>query len=72
MSTGNTAKEMCGKLEVTYEGTTKVKKSKIAVLINEYEMFKMKENENIEIMFARFSKIVCKLKSLGMIYPHSL
>ena len=33
---------------------------------------KIEENEDIEIMFYRFSKIVSKLKSLGMIYPHSL
>ncbi|XP_047270378.1 uncharacterized protein LOC124899519 [Capsicum annuum] len=45
ISTCKTAKEMRDKLEVTYEGT-KVKKSKIVVMVN--ELFKMEENENIE------------------------
>ncbi|KAF3670777.1 COP9 signalosome complex subunit 2 [Capsicum annuum] len=67
-----TAKYMWDKLEVTYEGTTKVKKSKIVALANEYELFKIEKNENIETMFAKFRKIICKLKSLGIIYPHRL
>ena len=32
----------------------------------------MVEDENAEIMFSRFSKIVCKLKSLGMVYSNAL
>ena len=54
-------KEMWDKLEVTYEGTTKVKEARISSLVNECELFKMAEDENIEYMFLRCSKIVCKL-----------
>ncbi|XP_016552587.1 uncharacterized protein LOC107852049 [Capsicum annuum] len=72
ISTCVIAKEMWDKLEVTYEGNTKVKKSKFFALVNEYELFKMEKNEDIKTMFDRFSKIVCELKSLGMIYAHNL
>lgn len=72
ISTYETAKEMWDKLEVTYEGTTKVKKAKINALVNEYELLKIEENKCVQSIFARFSKIVCEVKSLGMIYPHSL
>jgi len=63
---------MYDKLEVTYEGTTKVKEAQISSLVNEYELFKMAEDENVETMFSRFSKIVCELKSLGMVYSNGL
>ena len=36
-----TAKEMWDKLEVMYEGTTKLKEAQISLLVNEYELFKM-------------------------------
>ncbi|KAF3632925.1 hypothetical protein FXO37_27273 [Capsicum annuum] len=54
MSTCETTKEIWDKLKVTYERTTKVKKLKFAALINEYELFKMEENENIETVFVIF------------------
>ena len=63
---------MWDKLEVAYEGTTKVKEARISSLINEYELLKMSDNENVESMFSRLSKIVCELKSLGMVYSNSL
>lgn len=51
ISTCKMAKELRDKLEVTYEGTTKVKEAKISALVNEYELFKMEENEGVESMF---------------------
>ena len=68
ISTFETAKEMWDKLEVTYEGTTKLKEAQISSLVNEYELFRMAEDENVESMFLRLSKIVCELKSLAMVY----
>ena len=47
ISTCKTAKEIWDKLKVTYDGTTQVKESKIALLSNQYEMFKMLEKESI-------------------------
>lgn len=63
--------EMWDKLEVTYEGTTNVNEAWIGALVNEYDLYKMWEDENVESMFSRFSKIVCKLKTLGIVYSNS-
>ncbi|GAV83913.1 LOW QUALITY PROTEIN: zf-CCHC domain-containing protein/DUF4219 domain-containing protein/UBN2 domain-containing protein, partial [Cephalotus follicularis] len=57
-----TAKEMWDRLEVTYEGTNQVKDAKINMLVREYEMFSMKENENISGMFVRFTNIINSLQ----------
>ena len=43
----STAKEIWDKLEVTYEGTSRVKESKINLLVTQYEVFKMVESEFI-------------------------
>ncbi|VFR02648.1 unnamed protein product [Cuscuta campestris] len=64
----STAKEMWDKLEVTYEGTNQVREAKIDFLTQEYEMFRMKEDENIDDMFDRFSKIVNDLHALKKTY----
>nr|XP_016453656.1 PREDICTED: uncharacterized protein LOC107777995 [Nicotiana tabacum] len=56
------------KLEVTYEGTNKVKETHINMLVHDYELFQMKEGESIEEMFARFSKMISDLKVFGKPY----
>ncbi|XP_019229327.1 PREDICTED: uncharacterized protein LOC109210381 [Nicotiana attenuata] len=58
ISSCNTAKEMWDKLEVTYEGISKVKETHINMLVHDYELFQMKEGESTEEMFARLSKII--------------
>ncbi|XP_070020879.1 uncharacterized protein LOC142181068 [Nicotiana tabacum] len=58
ISSCDTTKEMWNKLEVTYEGTNKVKETHINKLVHDYELFQMKEGESIEEMFARFNKII--------------
>ncbi|XP_019231958.1 PREDICTED: uncharacterized protein LOC109212740 [Nicotiana attenuata] len=68
ISSCDTAKEMWHKLEVTYEGTSKVKETHINMLVHDYELFSMKEGESIEEMFARFSKIISDLKAFGKPY----
>ena len=72
ISTCKTAKEMWNKLKVNYQGTTKVKEARISSLVNKYELFKMFDDENIEYILLRFSKIVSELKSLGMVYSNAL
>ncbi|XP_060170564.1 uncharacterized protein LOC132601497 [Lycium barbarum] len=62
---------MWDKLEVAYEGTSKVRDTKIDALRHDYEAFMMKDDENIESMFTRFSKIIGELKSLGVTYTNS-
>ncbi|GAV64645.1 UBN2 domain-containing protein [Cephalotus follicularis] len=52
------AKEMWDRLEVTYESTNQVKEAKISMLVQDYEMFTMNENEDIKSMFTRFTNII--------------
>ena len=47
ISTYKMAKEIWDKLKVTHEGTSQVKESKIVLLSNQYEMFKMQANESV-------------------------
>ncbi|XP_075092555.1 uncharacterized protein LOC142172773 [Nicotiana tabacum] len=61
---------MWDKLEVTYEGTNKVKETHINMLVHDYELFSMKEGEPIEEMFARFSKIISDLKAFDNPYTN--
>ncbi|XP_070050169.1 uncharacterized protein [Nicotiana tomentosiformis] len=63
----DTTKEIWDKLEVTY-GTSKVKTTRINMLVHDYELFQMKEGESIEEIFARFSKIISDLKAFGKPY----
>ena len=42
------AKEMWDTLQVTYEGTTDVKRSRINILTHEYELFKMLQYDPIQ------------------------
>ncbi|VFQ79600.1 unnamed protein product [Cuscuta campestris] len=64
----STAKDMWDKLEITYEGTNQVREAKIDFLTHEYELFRMKENEKIDEMFERFSKIINDLHALKKTY----
>ncbi|GAV87999.1 UBN2 domain-containing protein, partial [Cephalotus follicularis] len=70
ISSCDTAKEMWDLLEVTYEGTNQVKESKISMLVHEYELFFMHDNECISDMFTRFTTIVNSLKNLGKNYSN--
>ena len=58
ISTYNSAKEIWDRLEVTHEGTSQIKESKISILVYKYELFKMEPNESILGMYARFTNIV--------------
>ncbi|GAV83500.1 LOW QUALITY PROTEIN: UBN2 domain-containing protein, partial [Cephalotus follicularis] len=47
-------------------------KTKMTIFIQaEYEMFSMKENENISSMFVRFTNIINSLQSLNKCYTNS-
>ncbi|GKV41193.1 hypothetical protein SLEP1_g48759 [Rubroshorea leprosula] len=65
----DTAKEMWNMLEVTHEGTSQVKESKINRLIYMYELFKMKPEKSIQDMYTRLNDVVTNLKALGKVYP---
>ena len=69
ISTCKIAKEIWDKFKVTHEGTSQVKESKIAHLSNQYEMFKMQENESITSWFDRYTTIVNQLNQLERVIP---
>ena len=48
------AHDIWEKLQVTHEGTSQVKESKIGALTQKYELFKMSQDEDISKMFTRF------------------
>ena len=55
------AKEIWDKLQLTYEGTKQIKQTKTNMFMREYELFCMREDENIDEMFERFSVIINNL-----------
>ena len=50
VSNCKSAKEMWDTLQVTHEGTTDVKRSRINTLTHEYELFRMNSNDSIQDM----------------------
>ena len=65
ISSCKTAKQIWTRLEVTHEGTTEVKESRIRMLTQLFENFSMNDNETLDSLFARFADIVNPLISLG-------
>jgi len=51
MSDKSTAKAMFTSLCSNCEGNKKVREAKTTILVHQYELFKMKDNENIEDMY---------------------
>ena len=68
VSTATSANQIWHTLQVTHEGTNKVKESKFSVLVHRFELFKMKKNETISEMVTRFTDITNSLASLGKEY----
>jgi len=62
------AKKMWDTLAVTYKGTSWVKRNKLSLLTHKYELFSMKEGEDIQCMFGNFQTILNELRSLGRTY----
>ncbi|XP_015955691.1 uncharacterized protein LOC107480087 [Arachis duranensis] len=68
MSRCKMAKEIWDKLRLTHEGTKQVRETRIDMLMKEYEIFSMKEDESIDQMFERFSIIINNLDAMGRNY----
>jgi len=51
MSDKSTAKVMFVSLYANYESSKKVREAKALMLVHQYELFKMKEDESIEQMY---------------------
>ena len=62
------AKEMWEKLQITYEGTNKVKDAKIDLLIEQIETFKMQHGESVNDLSNRYLNLANELKRLGKSY----
>ncbi|KAK2993997.1 hypothetical protein RJ640_005869 [Escallonia rubra] len=57
VSACETVQEMWRLLEVTHEGTNQVKETKINMLVQQYEPFKMKENEFVNEMYSSVNEV---------------
>src|SRR3954467_11867339 len=68
VSNCQTAHEIWHILEVTYEGTSRVKESKISVLVHQFELFTMNEGKSIKDMYTRFTDITNSLIGLSKTY----
>jgi len=67
----STAKAMFASLCANYEGSKKVREAKALMLVHQYELFKMKEDESIEQMYSRFQALVSGLQILKKSYVAS-
>jgi hypothetical protein len=67
----STAKYAFEALCATYEGNEQVKEAKTNLLVQQYELFRMKEDEDIETMFSRFQTLVSGLQVLKKSYTSS-
>ena len=64
------AKEVWDTLRVHHEGTSHVKETRIDNGVKKFEVFEMSVNETIDKMYARFTKIVDEMRSLGKAYSN--
>ena len=65
LSIYESAKEIWDRLKITYEGTPELKESRISILMDKFEKFKMIKGESIDDMHKRFLEIIHPLKNLG-------
>ncbi|CAL9097919.1 unnamed protein product [Musa textilis] len=65
ISTCKTVFEIWRTLEITHEGTSRVKDSKVNILMHDFEVFRMAPSETIDDMFSCFSNVINSLKALG-------
>jgi len=62
---------MVSSFRSNYEGKDKVREAKAIMLVHQYELFKMKDDESIEDMYSRFQTLVSGLQILKKIYVAS-
>ena len=60
-----TAFDIWRTLEITHEGTSRVKDSKVNILLHDFEIFRMQLSETIGDMYTRFTDVVNNLIVLG-------
>lgn len=64
------AKEMWDILQITHEGTTEVNRKRLSTSTHEYELFRMKLEENINQMKTCFSHILSHMRTLGKTFSN--
>ena len=62
MSDKSTAKAMFASLCSNYEGNKKVKEVKVIMMVQQNELFRMKEDEDIETMYLGLQTLVSRLQ----------
>ena len=65
ISTCEMAFDIWHTLEIIYEGTSRVKDSKVNILMHDFELFHMEPRETIGDMYTRFTDVVNSLKGLN-------
>ena len=68
MSDKSTTKAMVASLCSNYEGNKKVREAKATMLVHQYELFKMKEDDDIETMYSWFQTLVSGLQIMKKSY----
>jgi len=71
MSDKSTAKAMFSSFCANYEGSKKVREATAFMLVHQYELFKMKDDESIEQMYSRIQTLVSGLQILKKSYVAS-
>jgi len=71
MSDKSTTKAMFASLCANFKGSKKVREAKVLMLVHQYELFKMKDDESIEEMYSRFQTLVSGLQILKKSYVAS-
>jgi len=71
MSDKSIAKTMFASLYVNYEGSKKVREAKALMLVHQYDLFKLKDDESIEQMYSRLQTLVYGLQILKKSYVAS-
>ena len=65
ISNYETAYDIWHTLEITHEGTSRVKDLKINLLMHAFKLFRMKPSETIINMHTHFTDVINSLKALG-------
>jgi len=71
MSDKSIAKAIFASLCANYEGSKKVREAKATMLVHQYELFKMKDDESIEAMYLIFQTLASGLQILKKSYVAS-
>ena len=65
ISTCETTFDIWRTLEITHEGTSRVKDSKVNILLHDFKLFRMQPSKTIGDMYTRFMDVVNNLRVLG-------